>query len=80
MTTITNEKVLFPYVRQMADDVSGLLIALKTRFELIHQIQRERLQLGKLSDDALYDLGIDRKDANRESQRSMFSVPSNRIV
>ena len=79
MTTITNEKELYTDFVLLAGDIETLLQALKKRIMLMHQIYHERSELRKLSDDALKDLGIGRVDADQESNRSIFSLPDNRI-
>jgi len=43
------------------------------------QIARERSALARLTDDELRDIGVSREDALRESQRSAFEIPQNRL-
>lgn len=47
--------------------------------EFQRQIARERKALARLSDDQLRDIGLSRKDALRESSRSVFEIPANRL-
>lgn len=46
---------------------------------LLIQIARERRALSRLSDAELSDIGISRDDAKRESRRSWFEIPANRL-
>jgi len=43
------------------------------------QIARERSALTRLTDEELRDIGVSREDALRESQRSAFEIPENRL-
>ena len=40
-----------------------------------YDVHSQRLQLSKLSDEALNDIGLTRKDAQREADRPFWDMP-----
>ncbi len=61
---------------------TGFVNAAGKSFSLVAlfiQIGRERHALARLSDAELRDIGISRENANRESKRSVFDIPMNRL-
>lgn len=79
MYTITKDRVWVFGVDKLISEVAARFISLSTKISMAYQIRKERIELKKLSDEILFDIGLDRSDVEREADRSMFDLPESRL-